>query len=158
MLTKLRDKQWPIHKSILKGIFTTFTMKVVLTTFVCRGSGLNALCQSLLLDLIYEKQSETGVCWWVCPATYVVVLENYLFANGVLFLISSFKSLNFYKIVVEINLNVWSQSPKRLFHWKETLVEIQMFPFFITVLFHHHPSLPSTHTRYNWKHKSLVGF
>lgn len=94
-----------------------------------------------------RKTSGRGLCWWVCNATHVIVLKNDSLANRILFLISSFRSLNYYKIIVEIKLSVLPQVPKRLIQRKDTLVKIQIF-FFIIII------IPLAPTRYNWKLKS----
>ena len=89
MLTKLESTQRPINKCLLKGIFTTCTMDVILTIFVHRvgllfyGKGL-----SYLFDIweIEKEKLETGVYWGVCAANHVIVLKNDSFPTEYFFL------------------------------------------------------------------------
>lgn len=141
-------------------------MKVILTTFVHRGNGPNVLWQGALIYFLRymrnreRKTSERGVCWWVCTATptEVIVLENYYLANRALFLISSFKSLNYFKNVVEIKLNVLSHTQKDWCPLKRNMSQLKFkCSLFIIVISLIPPHLPPQHihTGYNWKYERL---
>ena len=54
MLTKLESTQWPINKSLLEEVFTTFTIVVILTFFVDRDE-VTVLWEGPLIYLICKK-------------------------------------------------------------------------------------------------------
>ena len=89
MLTKLESTQWPINKSLLEEVFTTFTIVVILTFFVDRDE-VNVLWEGPLIYLICKKWRkktlEMRMYWWIFTATHVIVLKNESFLTGVLLL------------------------------------------------------------------------